>query len=490
MKLKDPQGLEDHRQADASASTRREKITGKAQFGIDVQLPGMLTARRRAPAGLRRQGQGVRRRARRRRCPACARSCRCRRASRSSPTHFWAAKLGRDALEVDWDLGAGRRRSTRAKLREEYRALARSAGAKAAAAGDVDAALARREDAIEAEYDVPVPRARADGAAQLHRDDRAGRLRDLDRHAVPDRATRAPRRRSSGSKPEQVRIHTTFLGGGFGRRANPTSDFVAEAVQVAKAAGVPGQGRLDARGRHPRRLLPADVRRTGSRSALGRGRHAGRPGGSTIVGQSILAGTPFEAMMIKNGIDETSVEGVVGLAVRRRRSPNHLVELHSPKSRGAGPLVALGRALAHARSSSRRWSTSSRTRRGRIPLEYRRALLRRRRGTSACSSSPPRRRAGASRCRGPASAASRCTSRSAATSPQVAEVSVEKGRIRVHRVVVRDRLRHRRQPARACEAQMRVGHRVRPRRRALRRDHAQGRARRSRATSTTIRCCA
>jgi len=44
---------------------------------------------------------------------------------------------------------------------------------------------------------------------------------------------------TAGLKPEQVRIHTTLLGGGFGRRANPASDFVVEAVQVAKAAKVP-----------------------------------------------------------------------------------------------------------------------------------------------------------------------------------------------------------------------------------------------------------
>src|SRR2546428_13717982 len=47
--------------------------------------------------------------------------------------------------------------------------------------------------------------------------------------------------RITGLKPEQVDIHTTFLGGGFGRRANFTSDFVAEAVEGAKAAQAPGK---------------------------------------------------------------------------------------------------------------------------------------------------------------------------------------------------------------------------------------------------------
>src|SRR5436309_15745908 len=41
---------------------------------------------------------------------------------------------------------------------------------------------------------------------------------------------------AAGLKPEQVKIHTTLLGGGFGRRANPASDFITEAVHVAKAA--------------------------------------------------------------------------------------------------------------------------------------------------------------------------------------------------------------------------------------------------------------
>jgi len=43
----------------------------------------------------------------------------------------------------------------------------------------------------------------------------------------------------AGLKPEQVTLHTTLLGGGFGRRANPSCDFVTEATEVAKAAKVP-----------------------------------------------------------------------------------------------------------------------------------------------------------------------------------------------------------------------------------------------------------
>ena len=67
--------------------------------------------------------------------------------------HFWAAKQGRDALVVDWDLGEGAKISTDG-LRADYRKLAQTPGAVAKKAGDVDAAL-KAGKVIEAEYEVP-----------------------------------------------------------------------------------------------------------------------------------------------------------------------------------------------------------------------------------------------------------------------------------------------------------------------------------------------
>lgn len=116
-----------------------------------------------------------------------------------------------------------------------------------------------------------------------------------------------------GLKPEQVRVHVQAAGGGFGRRAIATSDYVTEACQVAKAARAAGQ--------------EAPVRTLWSREDDIRGGyyrpmhlHRARIGHDergrvlawdhVIVGQSILAGTPFEPMMVKNGIDATAVEGM------------------------------------------------------------------------------------------------------------------------------------------------------------------------------------
>jgi isoquinoline 1-oxidoreductase beta subunit len=132
-------------------------------------------------------------------------------------------------------------------------------------------------------------------------------------------------------KPEQVQIHTTFLGGGFGRRATPPSDWVQEAAQVAKAARAAG--------------LNAPIKTVWSREddlAGGYYRpmfHHRLVGGldangkvvawqQTLVGQSFLVGTPFESAMVKNGVDETSVEGASDSPYR---VPARRVELVSPK---------------------------------------------------------------------------------------------------------------------------------------------------------------
>jgi len=145
----------------------------------------------------------------------------------------------------------------------------------------------------------------------------------------------------AGLKPEQVQIHTTFLGGGFGRRANPKSDFVAEAVQVAKAVKKPVKviwtREDDLRGGYYRPMwysrLTAGLDEQGNLN----GWH------HTIVGQSILAGTAFEGM-IKDGIDTTSVEGAHNLPYSHSQSPRGFAY---PEGRGAGALVAIRGPFPH-----------------------------------------------------------------------------------------------------------------------------------------------
>src|SRR5262249_28579231 len=116
-------------------------------------------------------------------------------------------------------------------------------------------------------------------------------------------------------------------------RANPASDYIVEAANIAKAMAMVGkQGTPiklvwtredDMRGGYYRPMYYHELKA---------GLHAdGNIVGSQhrIVGQSSLAGTPFEQAMVKNGIDATSVEGASNLPYA---IPNLYVDLHSPKT--------------------------------------------------------------------------------------------------------------------------------------------------------------
>jgi isoquinoline 1-oxidoreductase beta subunit len=235
--------------------------------------------------------------------------------------------------------------------------------------------------------------------------------------------------RIAGVPPEHVTVHTTFLGGGFGRRANPRADFVSEAVHVAKAAGVPVKvvwtREDDIRGGFYRPLFVHRVEVGANRAGLPVAwKH-------TIVGQSILAGTPFEAM-VKNGIDEASVEGVVdspyldGVPARR-------VTLHSPRNEVP---VLWWRSVGNTHTAFVMESMLDELARaaGKDPLAFRAALLARHpRHLGALRLAAEKagwgKRAPARRARGLAVHES-----FGSIVAQVAEVSAEKGRIRVHRV--------------------------------------------------------
>ncbi len=404
-----------------------EKISGKAQFGMDVQFEGLRTALvRRSPVfGGKvasfdaKAAKGV---------PGVEQVVQVPSGVAVVATNYWAAKVGRDALKIEWDLGPGEALDSE-KIEASYRALAKTAGTVALDKGDADAALQGAARRLEAEYDVPflahAPMEPLNCTVKLDGD--KCELWTGTQMQTIDQMTAA---RIAGTTPDKVTIHTPFLGGGFGRRATPTSDFVAEAVHVAKAAGVPVKTvwtrEDDIAGGYYRPLfvhrVEAGVDAKGNPVAW---KH-------TVVGQSILAGTPF-AMMIKNGIDHSSIEGVVDspyletVAARRvtLHSPSHQVPVLWWRSVGnthtAFAMESMIDELAHAAN--------------RDPLEFRAALLADKpRHLHALQSAaelagwgkpPP-----AGRARGMAVHES-----FGSIVAQVAEVSVDaKKRIRVHRV--------------------------------------------------------
>jgi isoquinoline 1-oxidoreductase beta subunit len=404
-----------------------EKTTGQARFGIDVQLPGLRTAVvERAPTF----GATVRSfdPSKALAVPGVEKVVQVPSGVAVVANHFWSAQNGREALKVEWEPGPGAALDSRT-LTEQYRALARTPGAVAAREGDCDAALARAARRLEAEFDVPYLAHAAmeplNCTVKLEGD--RCELWTGTQFQTNDQATAA---RIAGVPVEHVSVHTQFLGGGFGRRANPAADFVAEAVHVAKAAGVPVKvvwtREDDMRGGYYRPLFVHRVE-VGLDAA-------GRPVAwkQTIVGQSILAGTPFESMMVKDGVDAVSVEGVVD-SPYLEAVPARLVSLHSPRcevpvlwwrsvgnTHTAFAVESMVDELAHAAR--------------RDPLAYRLGLLR----------GKPRHRAAlelaaakagwgrsprAGRARGLAVHES-----FGSIVAEVAEVSVEGGRVRVHEV--------------------------------------------------------
>lgn len=405
-----------------------EKITGRAQFGIDVRFPGLLTAVVARPpvfgatvksfdAGAARSVPGV-------------------RMVVQVPTgvavvadHFWAAKLGRDALKIDWDLGPNASLDS-AALRQEFRQLATTPGAVAAEAGNASDGLGRAVKTIEAEYAVPylahAPMEPENCTVRLGRgkcEIWAGtQFQGMDQQIAA---------RITGLTPDRVDIHTTFLGGGFGRRANFTSDFVAEAVQVAKAANAPVKTvwtrEDDVRGGYYRSAFL-------HRARIGLGAD-GQPLAwhHTVVGQSILIGAVFEKAAVKNGIDSTSVEGLTD-SPYLKEIPNHRVELHSPRT---GIPVLWWRSVGNSHTAFVVETLIDELAQAadKDPVEYRRALLKnspRHLGVLnlAVEKAGWDERAPEGRARGVAVHAA-----FGSFAAQVAEASVENGRIRVHRVV-------------------------------------------------------
>jgi isoquinoline 1-oxidoreductase beta subunit len=300
------------------------KTNGTAQFGLDVYIPGMLTAVvARAPVF---GGKVISFHADAAKAiPGVVNVVQVPSGVAVIAKGFWPAKLGREKLEINWDDGPGAAISTVA-MRENFSALSKTPGAVARKAGDTAAALASAAKTITAEYEVPYlahcMMEPLNTVVDLHED--RCEIWTGTQFQTGDRAAAA---KVAGLKPEQVTLHTTLLGGGFGRRANPACDFVTEATEVAKAAKVPVKvvwtREDDIRGGWYRPMwydhFTAGLDASGNPVAWTH----------TIVGQSIMTGTMFEAYGVKDGIDSASVEGAADILYG---IPNLRVELHTPKN--------------------------------------------------------------------------------------------------------------------------------------------------------------
>jgi len=300
------------------------KSTGTATFTQDIQLPGMLTAVVLHPprfgakvksfdASKAQAVKGVK--------TVVAFETPVRAGIAVLATDFWTARKARDLVTVQWDESKAFR-SGSAELLARYRELAAKPGASAKRVGDADAALASAAQVVEATYEFPYL-AHA-SMEPLNCVVRVGtqecEIWNGDQFQTPDQLAVA---KLLGISPAAVKINMLYAGGSFGRRANPQSDYVVEAVAIAKAANVREPVKMvwtreeDMRAGYYRPLyvhtLKAGLDKTGRLIAW---QHR-------IAGQSILSGSPFAA---PGPIDPTSVEGASTLPYQ---IPNLSVELHT-----------------------------------------------------------------------------------------------------------------------------------------------------------------
>jgi len=291
----------------------KAKSSGQQNFGIDMQLPGQLTAVIARPPVFGAKLASV--------DDSAARAVPGVKAVLRVPLDrgaegvavvaegYWQAKQGRDALKLQWDTSGVEKVDSEKQL-AQYRELAGQAGPRHF---DADMApLANAPHTIEAEFVFPylahAPMEPLNCTVQIG--DNVAELWVGSQMPGLDGMAAA---RVLGFKPEQIKVNVQTAGGGFGRRAIPTSEYVVEACSIAKAARTAG--------------LNVPVRTLWSREDDIKGGyyrpmhlHRARIGfddkgqvlawDHTLVGQSIISGTFFEGMMVKNGIDATAIEGM------------------------------------------------------------------------------------------------------------------------------------------------------------------------------------
>ena len=317
-----------------------EKVTGRGVFGLDVKVPGALTAVIVRPPVFGGKVKSF--------DATAAKKIAGVKQVVAVPSGVavladgvWAASQGSKALKIEWDHGPLAALDS-ARQGIDYAALAAQPGTTARKDGDAAAAFAGAATKIEGTFDLPYLAHAAmeplNATAHVWAD--GVEIWAPTQFQGVDVLNAA---RVAGVTPDKVTIHTTLLGGGFGRKANPFSDFIVEAVEVSKAVGAPVRvvwlREDDMRGGYyrPRTLVTAKLGLDATGKLVS--------WENQIVSQSIAKGTPLEQMMIKDGVDGTQVEGLADLSYA---VPNVRVDWHMAP---AGVPVLWWRSVGHSFSA-------------------------------------------------------------------------------------------------------------------------------------------
>jgi len=250
---------------------------------------------------------------------------------------FWAAKKGRDALDIEWR--SPTTQVSTGTLQKTYVSLSRTPGRVARKQGTPDAAMDGAARRLTAVYELPYLAHAAmeplNCVAHVQKDRcdiwTGSQLQSSDQNAAAE---------ITGLDKKAVHVHTQLLGGSFGRRANPHADFVSEAVELSafleKPVKVIWTREDDMHGGYYRPMhcsrIEAGLDEKDQPVAW---RHR-------LVGESIGKGTPFEKALFHDGIDHLSVEGA---SDHPYAIPNQLVDHHQTDN---GVPVLWWRSVGHS----------------------------------------------------------------------------------------------------------------------------------------------
>ena len=276
------------------------KVNGKAKFGLDVYLPGMLTAvmaRPPVPGGKAVAVNDAKAKA----VPGVRQVIQVPMGVAVLAEGYWAAKQGRDALEIQWDRGALATLSSDgvSKMLAEKAA---AGGAVARNEGDAKSAAAAKT--LSAQYEAPYL-----AHACMEPMNCTAWVKPDEVEIWAGTQSQGPSQgilsQVAGVVPSKVKVNTMYLGGGFGRRFAP--DFTIAATLLSKISGKPVKlvyTREDDMQAYFYR--PASVTRfSGGVDAAGKAVSFS----ASVASPSIMAGSGFMKIP-PNGVDGMAVEGI------------------------------------------------------------------------------------------------------------------------------------------------------------------------------------
>jgi len=301
------------------------KVDGSAEFGIDVRVPGMLYGALKMPPTVTGKVTGIRNADAVKAMPGVQAVVQAPDAAIVVATSYWLAKKGADALELDVDPGAARDLDSDTIMAARKAALGAADAVVATRLGDADAVLASGGKIVEADYHTPyIVHATMESVnATVHVRDEAIEVwgpiqgQDFVRNALA---------RIYQRKPETIIVHTTFLGGSFGRKFLP--DFVIHAARASAAVGKPVKvirsREDDIRHGYYRPGVSGRFRAVLDEKGLPRAMHA------RLTGQSLYGVIKAERMARNGGWDETMLEAIYDCVYRVPNLKVDMIDVKQP----------------------------------------------------------------------------------------------------------------------------------------------------------------